>query len=459
MNCEEVKEQIELYVLGDLSEEQMDGIERHLSGCADCSRRVSELRVIVSAIKGTGEMAADSSELERNILASVERQIGTNGRRRRISRRVLAVFSSAACLLIGLAIWQLFIYPGGRELSIEPHANLDLQTILTNSVSMPASLADDIVVREEKIFMLLENGMQMNAAAFNSVTGEQLWRSDIESYGFIAADDDQMYCLAPGAQGGLELAAINGDDGKTLWRYSAGYSDFKVSPSKPTVLSGGRICWIVNSEIYVLSASDGDLLWSRSIPNDNLLSEASAIGDKIFIAGGEALYCFDSVSGEQSWRMELGEEASRWVRPLLAVDEGQICVAFGLGSGKSKLFCMAAEDREVIWSKVTPQILRLCFAGENLYLRTQDVFALDRKSGAELWKFSSRGCSPVTYADSGVYFIDSNGQGQLVMLDCRTGDKVWDLIGMRSCDEFLRVGNTGYLKTDDGAIHIIAFSG
>jgi hypothetical protein len=40
-----------------------------------------------------------------------------------------------------------------------------------------------------------------------------------------------------------------------------------------------------------------------------------------------------------------------------------------------------------------------------------------------------------------------------------TGSKVWELAGMRSCNAFIKVDSTGFLKTHDGVIHAIIFKG
>jgi hypothetical protein len=47
----------------------------------------------------------------------------------------------------------------------------------------------------------------------------------------------------------------------------------------------------------------------------------------------------------------------------------------------------------------------------------------------------------------------------LVALNRYTGSKVWELAGMRSCNAFVKVNGTGFLKTHDGVIHAIIFKG
>lgn len=461
MNCIEAKEQIEFYVLGELSESQGRRLGSHLAECSDCRKAEAEYRLIIGEIRQSAQANLRPTGLERDILASVEREVGTIGRRSIADPMKAIAASIAACLLIGLAAWQIWFPhindPAKSSSAAQP--NMDLRSISTGARSSPASMADDIVVRGENIYLLLENGSKSNVAAFDYETGTQKWTSETESHGFITADDRQLYCLAPGEQGRLDLVAIDTADGKTLWRHTERGPDLLQSPCTPTMLPGNRICWVANTTIYVLGTSDGEVLWTYSMPDKGRLSEAVVVGESLYVADTGEICCFDIESGRQTWRLEYSSNVSRWANPLLAVADGQICVAFRLRSGKSKLLCMELANRKVLWTRSIPHTSRLCIAGNTLYLRSQDVQAVDRTSGDLLWSFPSRGCSPVTYANGRIYFLDSNDQGHLVALDGQTGRELWTLTEMRSCDAFVRIGDMGYLKTYDGVIHVIAFSG
>jgi outer membrane protein assembly factor BamB len=296
-------------------------------------------------------------------------------------------------------------------------------------------------------------------AAIDSSTGRRKWRSEIASYGYIAADDTGIYCLAAGEGGGLDLVAIDKADGKTLWRYPQEKPDPLQRVSAPTILPGKRICWITNSVIHVLSTSDGKPLWRRAISGERLLSEAVAIREGIYIAGTAGLYYFDIETGEQLWQSEYDFDVSPWVRPLLAFTDKQVCVALRVPMGQSKLVCLDLTDRNPIWTKSLPHISHLCISGDRLYIRSQDVRALDVANGDLLWSFASSGCSPVTYANGCVWFVDSTDQGQLIALDERTGGKKLDFAGIRSCNAFIEYDNKGYVKTHDGLVHVILFKG
>jgi outer membrane protein assembly factor BamB len=201
------------------------------------------------------------------------------------------------------------------------------------------------------------------------------------------------------------------------------------------------------------------VLWSHTIAGESLLSAATATDEGLYVSGTTGLYYLDIASGQQLWQSEYDFAVSRWVRPLLGVAEGQICVGLRLPGGQSMLICMKLADRKTIWSKTVQPVSSLRIAGDRLYLRSQDVLALDMDDGSLLWGFGSTGCSPVTHANGRVWFIDSRDQGRLVALDERTGRKVLDLAGIRSCDAFLELDDRGYIKTHDGLVHVILFKG
>jgi outer membrane protein assembly factor BamB len=100
-------------------------------------------------------------------------------------------------------------------------------------------------------------------------------------------------------------------------------------------------------------------------------------------------------------------------------------------------------------------ISQLCIGGNRLFLRNQGVQALDMKNGKSLWSFESTGCSPLTYADSRIWFVDANNKGHLVALHENNGKKTLDLRGIRSCNAFIERDGKGYVKTHDGAIHVV----
>jgi outer membrane protein assembly factor BamB len=106
-----------------------------------------------------------------------------------------------------------------------------------------------------------------------------------------------------------------------------------------------------------------------------------------------------------------------------------------------------------------PATRHLLAAGQGVYLRGEGVLALDTGSGAELWSSAASGCGPLTLVDGLIHFADSGEPGRLVALDPHSGRTAWEVVGIRSCDAFTKIGSTGYIKTQDGIVHAIALGG
>jgi len=141
------------------------------------------------------------------------------------------------------------------------------------------------------------------------------------------------------------------------------------------------------------------------------------------------------------------------------VADEEIYVALSLGFGTSRLLCTEITEQKMLWSKVVAHVTHLYAIGDMLYLRGQNIQALDGTTGQLLWTCPATGCNPVTYVEGLAYFVDTSNQGRLVALNRYTGCKVWELVGMRSCNAFVKVNSTGFLKTHDGVIHAIIFKG
>ena len=144
---------------------------------------------------------------------------------------------------------------------------------------------------------------------------------------------------------------------------------------------------------------------------------------------------------------------------MLATADGEIYASMSLGLRSSRLFCMNVAQREILWSRVVDCAARLDAIGDVLYVRDQSIRALEAATGRLLWMCPAEGCNPVTYADDLAYFVDSSDQGCLVALDRHTGARVWELAGIKSCDAFIRVNGTGFLKTLDGVVRAFVFQG
>ena len=491
MNCAEVNQKIELFVLDELPKSQHAAIKAHLTTCPACRVTEYEYRLLITTIKEATKPDLPRFDFAHAVRSAVKAEIRSISLGS-LARRVIAITgSAAACLLFALAIWHTWV-PSDSKIGplVSKNASKESLGDATSAPgapsisqvwehrgarSVPGSMGDGVVVHGQNMYLLQEHGHRAYVAALDIKTGKQKWLSDIQSCGYLLADNSRVYCLTPSeaeptkgrsvplpgfAQVGLvDLVAFDATNGKTLWKYPQQSPYPLRSSSRPTLLPRGRICWTTDTTVHMLSCADGKPLWRHPIPDGGLLSAAAVMNDNLYVANATGLYCLDITTGHESWRLACGEVKPTQGRPLLAVADEEIYVALSLGFGTSRLLCTEITEQKMLWSKVVAHVTHLYAIGDMLYLRGQNIQALDGTTGQLLWTCPATGCNPVTYVEGLAYFVDTSNQGRLVALNRYTGCKVWELVGMRSCNAFVKVNSTGFLKTHDGVIHAIIFKG
>ena len=73
MDCEQVKELLDAYVLGAAEPEEAAALEEHMEDCARCWPTFNEAQRAAAAIALSANLCRAPESLRRNILAEVER--------------------------------------------------------------------------------------------------------------------------------------------------------------------------------------------------------------------------------------------------------------------------------------------------------------------------------------------------------------------------------------------------
>jgi len=483
MNCAQVNQKIELFVLGELPKSEQVAITAHIATCPACSAAEAEYRLLVTKIKESTQPDSTRFDFARGLHSAVKTEIRSIALRS-LARRIITITGSvAACLLFAFAIRHVWISSDSRVESVlvknpstEPlvEATLvpDAPSVLEawqhrGALSVPGSMADGVIVHGQNMYLLQEHGRNSTSsvqpgtyvAALDIKTGKQKWLSDIQSCGYLLADDLHLYCLAPSGAGKSDLVALDAANGKTLWKYPQQNPEPLQSPCRPALLPTGRICWTTNKTVHMLSCANGKPLWTRPIPDGGLLSAATVVNKNLYVANAIGLYCLDVTTGHESWKLAFDDVISSRGRPLLAAADGEIYTSLSFGFSTSRLLCVDITRQKALWSKVVTHVSHLYAIDDTLYLRDQNIQALDGTTGRLLWTCPATGCNPVTYAEGMAYFVDSSNQGRLVALNRYTGSKVWELAGLKSCNAFIKVDSTGFIKSPDGVVYAIIFKG
>ncbi|KPK34280.1 MAG: hypothetical protein AMJ65_18525, partial [Phycisphaerae bacterium SG8_4] len=311
MDCAQVNRKIELLVLGDLPEAERAAIEEHLASCPACRIAHDEYRFLVAQIKGSArpDLVKCDFGFAREVRSTVKMEIRRAGYRSTAWRSIPAVGSVAACLLFAFAGWDLWVSSGSRlDLVLAEHRPLrsPVRASAAPSVleawqhrsapSAPGSTADAVVVRGGNMYVLQTHDGRNHVASLDTQTGEQKWLSDVQSCGYLLVEDSRVYCLAQSGAGRFDLVALDADDGKLLWRHREERADKLQSPCRASLLPGDRICWTADKTVHMLSRADGAPIWTRSIPDEGMLSAAVAVDDALYVANAFGLYCLDAAT-------------------------------------------------------------------------------------------------------------------------------------------------------------------
>lgn len=471
MNCDEVRDNLEWLVMGGLGDEDASRTRAHLARCEACAAVERDYRHLVGRIRRDGCATVARPAAERAIRLAIDAEIAEIAAARSRPRgvRVLwAVASVAAVLLIALVIWRPWRdepptapAPAGLSWAPLPTASAGrLSTVAerwryAGARTQTTSIADGVVVRGERMYLLCNDPRGARVVAVDAATGVQRWRSAVASLGYLAADRAHVFCLAADRRR-VELVASAAGDGSVIWRYPQDRPGLLGGMCRPVVVTGERVCWTNGPAVHMLTAATGRELWTWAPPDEGPPSSAVVNGDDLLVATRSAVHCLSVRTGREKWRQPLPRDAPGRGPPLLAAGAGKAYIVRGRRACRGRLVTMDLATRAVLWRRNIPVVRSLLATDEGLYLRGREIVGLDHQTGRQRWACEAGGCGPLTLIDGRIHFVDTRRCGRLVAIEPLTGRKAWEITGIRSCDAFARVGRTGYIKTRDGVVHAIA---
>jgi len=461
MNCGDIQDLIALHALGGLDEEQKHAVQAHLQRCRECRVVQADYRLLLGDLRRQAGPPVSNLRLIRRTMAAARDALRTASRRRWRGRSLLRWGPRAAVLVLGTLLLCLTqVGPenpgpsraGGRRYgpALQPQATLWMRQAAGSTLS---TLGDDIAIGAGRVFVLAEEAGRRQMVALESRSGRTLWRCSEMGLGYLSADDRCVYGLARASGDGVNVVAVEHRTGQVLWRYPAGSSQDPSGYTRPRPLAEGRLCWSCGDTVYGIDAAGGGEIWRRTLAGERVLSEAVESGPDLYVAGPGNVYCLDARTGALRAKSACGGETGGWIRPLLAVGGRRLFLATALRDGRSRVSCLDVRTHHCLWEQTVPRVSHLQAEGTSVFLRCQDVYALDPKSGRSLWQYPATGCSPITTCQGLVWFVDGADRGALVALDRASGARKWQVPGLRSCQGVLVAGTTAYLKTADSRVY------
>lgn len=248
-------------------------------------------------------------------------------------------------------------------------------------------------------------------------TGKQLWKTKLGPMKaspavkggkvFVGDGDGVVY--------GVEAAT-----GKILWKFA---TDAEITAGcnfhGDNVLVGSH-----DAKLYCLTA-DGKKVWDFAIDGP-VNGSPAVIGDTAFVAGCDSTFhAVDCKTGKSPWNLALSGQAAA----TAAVDGG--FAYFGTMTNEVVAVDLAA--RKMGWQFAPTRRAQPFYSSaavtESLIVagsRDKKVYALDRKTGKEVWSLTTEGmvdASPVVVGQRVYVGCLSNG-GEFYVLDLKTGKKL-----------------------------------
>jgi outer membrane protein assembly factor BamB len=460
--CEDIREKIELYVLGAADEIDIRLIEEHLSKCTGCRQIERQYKLILTKLRCQNGHSDDDSELIMRIQSATDfplKRIHT----RKFLRRLTA--TAAAAFLLTAFVWQIWSSHRENNIEFSPgqiEARLIPATTVwkkANAIDVGFSNADDFIVDKDTVFFLAGVSGAPVVTAVNSDSGRTKWQSGLASCGYLETDGVRLYCVTFTDQAKTDLAALDMQSGQVQWTFETTTMQNRLfQPTKPTVMNNKRVCWISNNMVCVLNSITGKEIWRRVFEGESILSRAVAVGGSLFTVGRNGIYCIDAERGQIRWHMPRRYYTWPGAKPLLiAAGSNTLFVAAGSRDGRSLIQRIDTSTRQCLWERLVPRVAHINADSAHVYVRCRDVLALDQATGKSIWSFEADGCSQITEYDNMIFFVDRTREGRLVAVGRNTGQEIWQVSGLNSCNAFIRIGQRGYLKTNDNVILAFAF--
>lgn len=272
--------------------------------------------------------------------------------------------------------------------------------------------------------------------ALDLETGAEAWRYDLhdkQCAAALATYNDLALVSAedkrPIPQSHQALTAIDGANGRVLWRYeTTGHS-----LSMPVVSDGTAFFSSANGLLHAITAESGQARWVGKHPNWG--PAAPAIGEGLLCVGGrgEQLFAYDPRNGMQRWTFSGGG----WFATTPVIAAGRVFAQ----CWDRHLYALDAASGAVVWKRrsergrgySSPPVIHAdtLYIGDRVHSSEKSghgayaLVALDTASGAERWRLmlSSSLVLPLWVDDDLLLFVSQDGS--CLALDPVGGAEYW----------------------------------
>lgn len=299
-----------------------------------------------------------------------------------------------------------------------------------------------------------------------STRGKELWKARTEgpvsSTPFIEQSTVYIVCRKN------ILYAFSLNNGKLLWKKSLGTPlhyewGFDYYIGSPTVEKEKLYVGSADGNLYSLNTRNGALLWKFNA-NSLIRSTPAIEGNRIFFGDCSGkVYALNKTNGTLQWKFStigdtLINESYGFDRKAVIASPTVYKEKIFIGGRDGFLYALDKSSGALLWKfdyQVSWVISTVAIRNNVLITGTSDgrfVHALDTENGKELWRFMTQATvwsSPAISGNDAVV-IPSN-DGYLYALELHTGKELWRYhMGPQIFSSPLLLGNSVYVGNDLG---------
>ena len=231
---------------------------------------------------------------------------------------------------------------------------------------------------------------QGTVTAIQASDGEILWQRALD-VAVIAGLQRGGGALFLGTEDGVVIA-LNQSNGRELWREQLGAEVMALSNSNLDVM----VARTSDSQLYGLDARSGEMLWEagRTTPVLNLRGASQpVVGSGRIVVGFDDgnLVALSPIRGNVLWTTTIANPVGISELERLVDIDGVIKVVDGIiyvAAFQGRVAAVTLSEGRVLWSRPLSSHMGLDVDAEHVYVTDADgyIWALDRVSGATLWK-------------------------------------------------------------------------
>ncbi|MBX3637617.1 MAG: outer membrane protein assembly factor BamB [Rubrivivax sp.] len=291
------------------------------------------------------------------------------------------------------------------------------------------------------------------------IAGRQVWSTEIGALRF-----PMVPAVAAGAfhvaSGDGEVFALQADDGRLLWRASAG------APLAAGVGSDGRFTAVVTRGNEVVTFDSGREIWRKRVPS-SVVTPPLVAGERVFVKGVDrVVHAFDALDGRRLWTLQRPGEALTLAQPgVLAAFRDTLLVGQGPRlTGVDPLRGTVRWDAAMAQPRGTNEVERLADlvgppvrVGDRVCARAfqSAVACADAARGAVLWSRNVGGVQAV--GGDAELLIGADASDRITAWRAATGDVVWnnEQLLYRGLGGALIVGPVVVFGDSEGWVHFL----